>query len=123
MLFLNSFFPLEIEDSLVIGQQWKDDVRVILFVVMKPNQQLTSDLKGRITKKIRERLSPRHSPSKIIKVPDIPYTITNKKVEIVVRKIIMGEVVQNRSSLRNPESLDFFKNIPELQTDELQAKL
>ncbi len=107
----------EIEDSLVIGQNWKNDIRVILFVKMNQGYKLDDDLKMRIKRAIRDNASPRHVPDKIIEVPDIPYTLNMKKVEIAVRKIIHNEEVKNKDALRNPECLDYFKNIPELQED------
>ncbi len=107
----------EIEDSLVIGQNWKNDVRVILFVKMNPGHKLDEELKKRVKKAIRDGASPRHVPDKIIEVPDIPYTLNMKKVEIAVRKIIHNEEVKNKDALRNPECLEFFKDIPELQED------
>lgn len=107
----------EIEDSLVIGQNWKNDIRVILFIKMNQGYKLDDDLKMRIKRAIRDNASPRHVPDKIIEVPDIPYTLNMKKVEIAVRKIIHNEEVKNKDALRNPECLDYFKNIPELQED------
>jgi len=107
----------EIEDSLVVGQNWKNDVRVILFVKMNEGYKLDDDLKNRLKKTIRDNASPRHVPDKIIEVPDIPYTLNMKKVEIAVRKVIHNEEVKNKDALRNPESLDYFKNIPELNED------
>ncbi|MBU3968491.1 MAG: acetoacetate--CoA ligase, partial [Euryarchaeota archaeon] len=105
----------EIEDSLVIGQEWADDIRVILFVKLKKGNELTEDLKKNIRTKIRTNCSPRHVPAKVIEIEDIPYTINMKKVEIAVRKIIHGQPVLNRDALKNPESLDLFRNIPELK--------
>ncbi len=107
----------EIEDSLVIGQDWKNDVRVILFVKMNPGYKLDEDLKTRLKRAIRDGASPRHVPDKIIEVPDIPYTLNMKKVEIAVRKIIHNQEVKNKDALRNPECLEFFKDIPELKED------
>lgn len=107
----------EIEDSVVIGQQWKNDVRVILFVKMAPAFSLTETLKDKIRRTIREHASPRHVPAKIIAVPDIPYTLNMKKVELAVRKTIHGQEVKNKEALRNPESLDFFAGISELHED------
>ena len=107
----------EIEDSLVVGQNWKNDVRVILFVKMNPGYKLDDELKKRIKSAIRNNASPRHVPDKIIEVPDIPYTLNMKKVEIAVRKVIHNEEVKNKDALRNPECLEFFKNIPELNED------
>jgi acetoacetyl-CoA synthetase len=107
----------EIEDSLVIGQDWKNDVRVILFVKLAGGVELTEDLKNRIRKALRENASPRHVPAKIIAVPDIPYTLNMKKVELAVKKIVEGKPVLNRDALRNPVALDFYASIGELQEE------
>jgi len=107
----------EIEDSLVVGQNWKNDVRVILFVKMKTDQLLTEDVKNRIRQTIRSNASPRHIPAKIIEVPDIPYTLNMKKVELAVKKTIQGEVVLNKDALKNPDVLDYYANLAELQQD------
>lgn len=107
----------EVEDSLVLGQDWEGDVRVILFVKLVWGRELTSDLISRIKTALRINCSPRHMPAKVIAIDDIPYTINMKKVEIAVKKIIHGEPVLNRDSLVNPESLDLYKNIPELRTE------
>jgi acetoacetyl-CoA synthetase len=107
----------EIADSLVIGQNWKNDVRVILFVKMAEAEKLTKDLKGRIKVAIRSNASPRHVPAKIISVPDIPYTLNMKKVELAVKKVISNEPVLNKDALRNPEALDYFADLKELKED------
>jgi acetoacetyl-CoA synthetase len=104
-------------DSIVVGQNWKNDVRVILFVKMAPGQELTEELRDRIRKTIRVNASPRHVPAKIIAVPDIPYTLNMKKVELSVKKAIEGQTVQNRDALKNPEALDYYARIRELQED------
>jgi acetoacetyl-CoA synthetase len=110
--------PFEaIEDSVVVGQEWKNSVRVILFVKLAPDAQLDEDLKNRIRTAIRTNASPRHVPAKIIAVPDVPYTHNMKKVELAVKKIIHHQPVANRDALRNPEALDFFADIDELQQD------
>lgn len=106
-----------IADSVVVGQNWKSDVRVILFVKMAPGQDLTDALQDRIRKTIRTNASPRHVPAKIIAVPDLPYTLNMKKVELSVKRMIEGQEVQNRDALKNPESLDYFAGIKELQED------
>jgi len=103
----------EVIDSLVVGQPWQGDVRIILFVKLR--DPLTEDLTKRITSAIRESCSPRHVPAKIIQIADIPYTISGKKVEIAVRKIIEGIPVHNRDALANPKSLDLYEDIEELQ--------
>lgn len=102
-------------DSLVIGQQWNDDVRVILFVRLADGRVLDDEFRQRIRAAIRAHCSPRHVPAKIIQVADIPYTISQKKVELAVRDIVHGRPVRNRDALRNPESLDLFRDLPELR--------
>jgi len=104
----------EIEDSVVVGHKWQNDSRVILFVKMKSSYDLTDELQQRIRKNIRGNASPRHVPAKIIEVPDIPYTLNMKKVELAVQKMIHGREVKNKDALKNPESLDFFADIKEL---------
>ena len=107
----------EIADSLAIGQNWKGDQRIILFVKLAEGYELTDDLKGKIKKTLRANASPRHVPAKIIETPDIPYTFNMKKVESAVTNILQGKAVLNRDALGNPESLDFYENIKELQED------
>jgi acetoacetyl-CoA synthetase len=105
----------EVADSLAIGQNWRGDQRIILFIKLAPGYQLTEQLRSRIAETLRKKASPRHIPAKIIEVPDIPYTLNMKKVESAVTNIIHGRPVLNRDALRNPESLDFYQNIPELE--------
>jgi acetoacetyl-CoA synthetase len=107
----------EIEDSLVIGQPWQNDVRVVLFVKLMPGYELTDDLKNRIRSTIRSNASPRHVPAKIMEVPDIPYTLNMKKVELAVKKVIQGKMVLNKDALRNPEVLDYYAELKELQEE------
>jgi len=107
----------EIVDSVVIGQNWKNDVRVILFVQLPEGEALTDTLKFKIRDTIRNLASPRHVPAKIIAVPGIPYTLNMKKVEMAVKKAIDGKPVLNKDALSNPEILDFYANIKELQED------
>jgi acetoacetyl-CoA synthetase len=107
----------EIEDSLVIGQTWKNDIRVILFVKLMEGNNLSEDLKEKIRSAIIKNASPRHAPSKILAVPDIPYTLNMKKVELAVKKLIEGFPVLNKDALINPESLEYFQNIRELAED------
>ncbi len=106
----------EIADSLAIGQKWKDDQRIILFVKLAEGYQLTDELIAKIKKTLREKASPRHVPAKIIETPDIPYTLNMKKVESTVTNILHGKPVLNRDALANPECLDFYENLPELQS-------
>ncbi len=104
----------EIEDSLVIGQPWKNDERIILFVVMGADSHLTDELKQNIKKYIRESCSPKHVPAIIIPIKAIPYTINGKKVELAVKNIIQDIEVKNRDSLVNPEVLNYYKELSEL---------
>lgn len=106
----------EIEDSLVVGQDWNDDVRVILFVKLKKGIELTKQLEDKIKATIRQNTSPRHVPAKIIPIADIPYTINMKKVELAVRNVIHGKQVLNLDALANPQSLELYRDIKELQT-------
>ena len=105
----------EIADSLAIGQNWEGDQRIILFVKLAQGYELSDDLRRRIISTLRKNASPRHVPAKVIEVPDIPYTLNMKKVESAVTNIISGRPVSNRDSLMNPECLDFYENIPELE--------
>ncbi len=107
-------FP-EISDSIVVGQQWDNDVRVILFVKTAANVELTEDLITRIKKAIRENTTPRHVPALILPVADIPCTLNGKKVELAVRNVLEGRPVTNKDALANPEALDLYSNIPELR--------
>ncbi|CAN2039780.1 Acetoacetyl-coenzyme A synthetase [Candidatus Magnetomoraceae bacterium gMMP-15] len=105
----------EIADSIVIGQDWKNDVRIVLFVKISEGFELTNELKKKIVAKIRKTASPRHVPAKILRVEDIPYTLNMKKVELAIKKVIHNQEVLNKDALANPQSLDLYKNIPELQ--------
>jgi len=106
----------EVADSLAIGQNWEGDQRIILFVKVAEGFSLTEELKDKIKKALRQDASPRHVPALIIKVPDIPYTFSMKKVESAVTNIVNGRPVLNRDALINPESLDYYEKIlPELQ--------
>lgn len=98
----------EIADSLVVGKNTNGDVEVILFVVTKDNKQLDDALINKIKLQIRNATTPRHVPSKIFQIKEVPYTISGKKVEIAVTKILNGEKVDNREALANPNSLDQF---------------
>jgi len=101
----------EIADSLVIGQNWKGDQRILLFVQLRPGMTLTNELTEKIRKSLREQASPRHIPAMIAAVPDIPYTLNMKKVESAVTNIVNHRPVLNRDALKNPESLDFYEKI------------
>ncbi len=105
----------EIEDSLVVGQSWEDDIRVILFLKLRPGMELTDELVKKIKSKIRANCTPRHVPAKILPIEDIPYTISGKKVELAVKKVIADQEVLNRDALKNPEALELYKSLPELE--------
>jgi acetoacetyl-CoA synthetase len=101
----------EVADSLAIGQSWKGDQRIILFVKVVDGETLTDALKDKIRKTLREKASPRHVPALILEMPDAPYTLNMKKVESAVTNIVHGRSVLNRDALMNPEVLDYFERI------------
>ncbi|MBN2075256.1 MAG: acetoacetate--CoA ligase [Dehalococcoidales bacterium] len=105
----------EVQDSLVIGQEWDNDVRIILFVKLNEGVEFTETLVQKVRNVIRNNASPRHIPAKIIPVADIPYTVNGKKVELAVKNIIHGKPVQNIDALANPDALELYKNLKELQ--------
>ena len=105
----------EVLESIAIGQNWKDDVRVVLFVVLRDGIELDGALEQRIRQVIRVNTTPRHVPAKIIAVPEIPRTRSGKIVEIAVRSVVHGEPVQNTEALANPEALEHFRDIAELK--------
>ena len=107
----------EVIESLVIGQRWDGDTRVVLFVRLREGLVLNSNLQTKIKSVIRTNASPRHVPAKIIQVADIPRTRNGKITEVAVRKLVHGESIDNLEALDNPEALDLYRNIPELQTD------
>ena len=90
-------------------------MRVILFVKLAPGYELTDELKATMRAALLRNASPRHVPAKILAVSDIPYTLNMKKVEGAVTNVIHGKPVLNRDALANPESLDYFKDLPELR--------
>jgi acetoacetyl-CoA synthetase len=101
----------EIADSVVVGQDWKGDQRIILFVQLAPGCNLTKELKDKIRKTLRQDASPRHVPALILETPSIPYTFNMKKVESAVRNIINGKPVSNRDALTNPDSLEYYEKV------------
>ena len=101
----------EVADSLAIGQRWKEDQRIILFVQLAEGHELTDELMKKIKVTLRTNASPRHVPAMILAAPDIPYTFSGKKVESAVTNIINGKAVTNRDALKNPDSLDYFEKI------------
>ena len=106
----------EVEEALCIGQQWDSDTRVVLFLRMRGGVVLDDGLREAIRKRIRAAATPRHVPAKIVQVADIPRTISGKITELAVRDIVHGRAVNNRDALANPEALELFRDLPELQT-------
>jgi acetoacetyl-CoA synthetase len=107
----------EILESIAIGQRWKGDVRVVLFIHLREGTSLDDSLRDRIRKQIRSNTTPRHVPAKIVAVTDIPRTISGKIVELAVTHVVHGEPVKNTDALANPEALEQYREISELQTD------
>ena len=106
----------EILESICVGQDWDDDVRVVLFVRLRDGIELDDELRDRIRKTIRANATPRHVPARIIAVPDIPRTVSGKITELAVRHVIHGREVKNTSALANPEALEYYRDLRELQT-------
>ena len=106
----------EIVESLVVGQQWQSDTRVVLFVRLREDVVLDNELQQKIKDRVRANCTPRHVPSRIVAVKDIPRTRSGKIVELAVRNVVHGEPVKNKEALANPEALALFENIPELQS-------
>ena len=100
----------------MIGQDWEKDVRVVLFVRLREGMTLDDALAKRIKDVIRENTTPRHVPSVILQVPDIPRTKSNKIVELAVRDVVHGREVKNREALMNPEALEQYRDREELRT-------
>ena len=105
----------EVKESIVVGQKWDNDVRIILFVVMSKSYSLNDDIILRLKKRIRSEASPRHVPSKIIQVSDIPRTKNGKIVELAVKNTIEGSKIKNVQALANPNVLNEFKNLKQLE--------
>ena len=104
----------EVIESICVGQDWEDDVRVVLFVRLRDGVELDEDLQTRIRKVVRANTTPRHVPGKIIAVTDIPRTVSGKIVELAVRNVIHGRAVKNTDALANPEALELYKDLAEL---------
>ncbi len=109
-------FP-EIIEGLVIGQAWEGDIRVVLFVRLRDGVELDEGLVHRIKTRIRTQCTPRHVPAVIVQVADIPRTKSGKITELAVRDVVHGRKVKNIDALANPEALDLFKGLPELQEE------
>jgi len=105
----------EVIESLVIGQDWQNDVRVILFVRLRDGVALDDELMDRIKRRIRAEASPRHVPAKVIQVTDIPRTKNGKITELAVRHVVHGRPVKNVEALANPEALDLYRDLPDLE--------
>jgi acetoacetyl-CoA synthetase len=106
----------EIQESIVIGQDWGDDVRVVLFVLLAEGVSLDDELRARIKAVIKENTTPRHVPAKILAVTDIPRTISGKIVELAVRNVVHGRPVKNADALANRSALALYRDLPELQS-------
>jgi acetoacetyl-CoA synthetase len=104
----------EVLESIAIGQDWDNDVRVVLFVRLRDDVALDDALRERIKRAIRDNTTPRHVPAKILQVPDIPRTISGKITEIAVRDLVHGRPVKNTDALANPQALEHYKNLPDL---------
>lgn len=104
----------EIEESIVIGQDWENDVRIVLFVKLKGTLLLSPELIEKIKNQIKRNATPRHVPAKILQVKEIPRTKSGKIVELAVKQVVQGEEVKNKEALANPEALNEYKNRPEL---------
>jgi acetoacetyl-CoA synthetase len=105
----------EVLESLVIGQTWQGDIRIVLFVHLREGYQLTEELKIQLREHIRRQATPHHVPAKIIAVSEIPRTKSGKIVELAVRKVVHGESVRNQVALANPEALAQYADLPELR--------
>jgi len=105
----------EVVESIVIGQDWDSDVRVVLFVVLVQGRSLDDDLVNKIRQTVREKCTPRHMPAKVIQVAEIPRTKSGKIVELAVREVVHDRPVNNIHSLANPEALEHYRGLPELQ--------
>ena len=105
---------IEIKESIVVGQSWDNDIRIVLFIVMNAKFYLTENLLKKIKIQIRHNASPRHVPSKVIVVKDIPRTKSGKIVELAVKNTIEGNDIKNKEALANPKALEQFRNLKEL---------
>ena len=106
----------EVLESLAIGQEWESDVRVVLFVRLREGLVLDETLTERIRRQIRENATPRHVPARVVQVADIPRTKSGKIVELAVRNVVHGRPVKNLEALANPEALEYYRDLPELQS-------
>jgi acetoacetyl-CoA synthetase len=107
----------EVVESLAIGQQWGDDVRVVLFVRLREGLGLNDELRQKIRDTILSNTTPRHVPAKIVQVSDLPRTISGKIAELAVRQVVHGQPVKNTDALANPDCLEQFRDRPEITSD------
>jgi acetoacetyl-CoA synthetase len=107
----------EVVESIVIGQDWDSDVRVVLFVILRSGLSLDDELVNKIRQTVRKKCTPRHMPTKVIQVAEIPRTKSGKIVELAVREVVHNRPVKNIHSLANPETLDLYRDLPELQVN------
>ena len=105
----------EVLDSICIGQDWQNDIRIVLFVVLREGLQLGEALQAKIRETIRRETTNRHVPARIVQVTDLPKTVSGKIVELAVRNVVHGHPVKNRDALANPQALELFRDRPELQ--------
>ncbi|MGE8500053.1 MAG: AMP-binding enzyme, partial [Pseudomonas sp.] len=105
----------QVLESIAIGQDWQGDVRVVLFVRLRDGVTLDEALQTEICKVIRANTTPRHVPARIVQVADIPRTISGKIVELAVRNVVHGKPVKNTDALANPQALELYRDLPELQ--------
>ena len=106
----------QVLEAIAVGQDWDNDVSVVLFVRLAEGAQCDDALRERIRQKIRTGASPRHVPAKIVPVADIPRTKSGKITELAVRDVIHGRPVKNTEALANPEALDFYRDLPDLRS-------
>ena len=106
----------QVIEALAIGQEWDNDVRVVLFVRLRADAELDAELVAKIRRQIRDGASPRHVPAKIVAVADIPRTKSGKITELAVRDVVHGRAVKNHEALANPEALELYRNLPELNS-------
>ena len=104
----------EVLESIAIGQDWEGDVRVVLFVKLRPGTALDEALERRIRDQIRRNTTPRHVPARIVQIADIPRTKSGKITELAVRDVVHGRTVRNKEALANPEALDLYRDLPQL---------
>ena len=104
----------EVLEGIVIGQEWDNDVRVVLFIVLRKGLTLDDALTDKIKKQVRANCTPRHVPARVVQVPDIPRTKSGKITELAVRDVVHGHAIKNAEALANPEALAHFKDRPEL---------